>query len=181
MKIYFLILSLIFVLSASGQNNPTPQKGNYFTTTSDTYFQNVIKPWKYQFIQSLNTDSCKSLGQIIFWRSRGIYDEVAKKYWKPNISYDVYSISDLTHVQNLAKKTRMVSSCDSINRGGDILIVGNFILVNTSPCVNCSSSSNIDYCRNIIKRVLDSVTLKENSNWDSILDQLIIDKSKFRS
>ena len=168
----------------SGQINQTTQKGNYFKTTSGGYFERVIKPWKYQFTKTdvdKANDSVNKVGQIIFWRSEAIYDNVSKEYWKPDISYDIYFLSDSAHIKNLANNIRLLSSCDSINKGGDILWVGHFILVSTSACVNCASSSNIDYCRNIVRRVLESVPKKDTYDWNLIIGQFIINKAKFKT
>ena len=149
-----LILSIIFfiwTISSFAQASPTAQKGNYFTTTSKEYFVKVIKPWKYQYTPTNNSsDSVKKIGQIIFWRSEAIYNSTNKQYWKPDISYDVYPASALAYANSISDKIKLSSTCDSINIGLDVLLVGNFILINSSPCVNCASPSNIDYCRNII-------------------------------
>jgi hypothetical protein len=123
----------------------------------------------------------KKIGQIIFWRSEAIYDSVAKNYWRPDISYDIYFLRDSLHVRDVSNKVRLVSSCDSINKGGDIFLIGNFILVSSSVCVHCSSLSNIDYCRKIIKRILESVPDKHRENWNKILKNLIIKKEAFKT
>ena len=106
MKFYLIfILSFVLTMRLSGQINQTTQKGNYFKTTSDGYFERVIKPWKYQFTKTdvdKANDSVNKVGQIIFWRSEAIYDNVSKEYWKPDISYDIYFLSDSAHIKNLA-------------------------------------------------------------------------------
>jgi hypothetical protein len=184
MKVYFFSFFIIWTISSFGQTNQTSQKGNYFKTTSSDYFERVLKPWKYEYDQTQvdNTnDSVKKVGQITFWRSEAIYDNVSKEYWKPHISYDVYLDTDSAYIKNLSDKIRLLSSCDTINKGGDILFVGHFILVSPSACVNCTSSSNIDYCRNIIKCVLESVPNKDTYDWNAILKQFIIDKAKFKT
>lgn len=184
MKIYFVALCLIWTVLSFGQTNKDLQKGNYFQTTSTDYFERVIKPWKYQYVQTQIDevgDSVNKVGQIIFWRSKAVYDYVAKKYWKPYITYDVYFVSDSIYVSSLAYKTKSLASCDSINRGGDVLFLGHFIMVNPSVCVHCSSSSNVDHCRNIIRRILEAVSDKDADDWNAILKQFIIDKANFKS
>lgn len=180
MKIFLIGLYLIGTTSIFGQSNPSRQNGTYFKTTSSEYFEKVIKPWKYQYTQTQvenDSDSVQKIGKIIFWRSEAIYDKISKKYWKPDISYDIYS--DSTYARNLAVKIKSLSSCAPLNKGGDILFVGHFILVSTSICVNCASSSNIDYCRNIINRIFESVPNKDTNDWNELLKQFIIDKAKF--
>ena len=73
----------------------------------------------------------------------------------------------------------MTSSCDTINKGGDIFLVGQFVLFSSSSCVNCSSPSKVDYCRGIIKRVLSSVTNIVTEDWTDILKQFIIEQRDF--
>lgn len=180
----FLLIFFIFISSTSSfaQAPSSSHKGNYFTTTSHEYFEKVIKPWKYQFKKSNNTsDSVKKIGEIIFWRSEAIYDSASKQYWKPDISFDIYPASALAYAKSLSDKIKLSSACDTINMGGDILKLGNFILLSSSPCVNCASPSNFDYCRNIMKRILSSVRDKETKNWNKILKQLIIRKGNFDS
>lgn len=185
MKVSIIItLNLIWTLSLSGQTNPTSQKGNYFKTTSDDYFERVIRPWKYQFTRSQAepvNDSVNKVGQVVFWRSEAIYDNVSKTYWKPDINFDIYTDSDSMFCKNLSEKIRLLSGCGTINTGGDIFVIGHFILLNSSSCVNCASSSNIDYCRSIIKRILDAVPDKDTHDWNAVLKQFIIDKAKLKS
>ena len=185
MKNYFVfIFCLISTISLFGQTNPATQKGNYFKTTSKDYFENVIKPWKYQYIEAQAgnlSDSLKKVGRIVFWRSSAIYDNVSKKYWKPDISFDIYVDSDSTYITGLSDNIKLLSKCATLNKGGDILFVGHFILLSSSSCVNCASSENIDYCRNIIKHVLKSVQDKDTYDWKAILNQFIIAKAKFKT
>ena len=184
MKIFMILLYFICSTSLFGQTNQQTQKGNYFASKSGDYFKKVIRPWKYQYIKTQTGDSIgavKKIGEITFWRSEAIYDEVSKKYWKPDIRFDIYLASDSNYVRRLAKEIKLVSSCDSINKGGDVLLLGHFILVSSSACVNCSSSSNIDYCRKIVKHILESVSNKDTYNWDAILKQFIIEKEQFKS
>jgi hypothetical protein len=183
MKIYFLLACIISSAEAIGQSAQSSPSGNYFTTTAKERFDNVIKPWKYQYIKAdaaSSDDSVKKMGQLIFWRSKAIYDPVAKTNWKPSIRYDVYSSADAAYAQRLADNIKQASSCDSINKGGDLLAVGQFILVSSSACVSCASSANIDYCRNIIKQVIASVPDQETASWNGILKQFIIQKARFK-
>ena len=184
MKIFLIILfAFINVNYSAAQENQTTKKGNYFTRKPGEYKKNVIEPWSYQYIPLGRKETYKSIekiGEIIFFRSEPIYDNVAKKYWKPDISYNVYTPADFKTLSILSDSIRLKSSCDSINRGGDIQFVGNFILVNSSSCVNCSSSSEIDYCRLLIKKFLSEAEIKNENNWNAIIRSLPINKGYFR-
>lgn len=183
MKIIFaLILCCAFSSSSLGQSNWPNYKGSRNGKKVFRHYISDIKFYKYEYNPSVkNTnDSVNKIGQIVFWRSEDVYDRVAKKYWRPNISYDVYLLSDWTYIKKLSDSIILVSNCDSINKGGDIQIVGNYVLVNTSNCVNCASMWNRDYCRNKIKFVLESVPDKTALNFEGILKQFIISKGKFK-
>ena len=92
MRLLLIITLLISSKINFGQTNDV-NRGTYFKTTSDEYFNKVIRPWKYQFIKSnsINTDSIQKLGQIIFWRSEPIFDKTTNKNFNPQISFDIYT------------------------------------------------------------------------------------------
>ncbi len=184
MKIFLITLfALVSFKSSIAQENQSSGKGNYFTSKPGEYFKNVIEPWSYQYTPADKKETYKSIekiGEIVFFRRQPIYDNVTKKYWKPDISYDVYSPADFKTLSLLSDSLKLNSSCDSINRGGDIQFVGNFILIGSSSCVNCSSASKIDYCRLLIKRFLEEAGAKDENNWNAIIRNLPISKRRFR-
>lgn len=182
MKIVLFILTISFSLSLFGQPRCSKRNGNCSKTPQERYFVKVIKPWKFQYIQSLpgSGDSINKIGKLIFWRSESIIDKGNNKYWNPDISYDVYLQSDWSFIKKLSDSILLVSNCDSINKGGDIQFIGKFILVNTSICVNCASSTQNDYCRSVVKQLLQSIPDKNVSNFDAIIKQFIIKKEKFK-
>lgn len=180
MRLLLIIVILISSKINFGQTNDV-SRGNYFKTTSDEYFKKAIRPWKYQFIKSnsIGADSIQKIGQIIFWRSEPIFDKPTNKNFSPHISFDIYSSSYFQFLQVKATNIKMTSSCDTINKGGDIILIGQFVLLSSSSCVNCSSPSKVDYCRGIIKRVLSSVKNIVTDDWIDILNQLIIERRDF--
>jgi hypothetical protein len=182
MKItYVIIACFIYTTSLFGQTNPSTQKGTYFTVNAKDYFERVIKPWKFQFTPANNSrDSIRKIGKIIFWRSSPVFDSVSKQYWKPDISFDIFPAADSLHCINLSGRIKSLSSCDSINSGGNAYLIGHFILLSTSSCVNCSSADNKDYCTTIVRRILQSVTHTDSYNWNRILKQFIIEKATFK-
>ncbi len=181
MKIFLLLFITIITVTGFGQTTPPAKKGNYFETNSKDYFEKVIEPWRYQYTATENLKNpISKIGEITFWRSEALYDSVSKQYWKPNISYDIYPALELKYVDSLADKIKSSSSCDSINKGGDLILLGRFILISSSSCANCASASNIDYCRNIIKRIVTSVPDKNTSKWNKIMNQFVVKKGKFK-
>lgn len=182
MRCIFSILIIISSTVVLAQTN-TSKQGNYFAATSDEYFNRVIKPWKYQFIKSNTspTDSTQKIGQLIFWRKEPIINKKTNEILKPQISFDVYSSANSEFLQSIAAQIKMNSSCDSINKGGDIFVIGRFTLLSSSSCVNCSSQSKVDYCRGIINKILSSVENTATDNWNDILEQFIIQQSNYIS
>lgn len=180
MKLLLIIMILISSKINFGQTKDV-NRGNYFKMTSDEYFNKVIRPWKYQFIKSnsIDTDSIQKLGQIIFWRSEPIFEKTTNKNFIPQISFDIYSSLYSQFLLAKGMNIKMTSNCDTINKGGDIFIVGQFVLFTSSSCVDCSSASKVDYCRGIIKRVLSSVTNTVTDDWTDIIKQFIIEQRDF--
>jgi hypothetical protein len=153
-------------------------QGYYFRSTQETYFNKTIKPWRYQFTPGI--DSLGALGQIIFWRTEGVLDPVAKAYWNPAITLTVYPQSSIEAVEALARSIYAGSTCDSLNKGGSVFRIGQFVLLSHTSCVQCASAANIDYCRKIVQHILEAIPDKTNPNWKAILKQLVIDKARFK-
>lgn len=182
MKTFFLLVILIFSGSnLLAQQDAGKETGNYFKSDGGRQFERTLQPWRYQYVASTYEEAASpKIGTLIFWRSISLYDKTTRMSWRPDICYDIYRQQDSALVTNLARKLRSYSTCDSINKGGDILSLGNFILFNSSPCVNCASSSNVDYCRNIIRYILSSVKQTDSNDFNKILKQFVIAKGKFR-
>lgn len=175
------LLILISINTALGQQTNNNKSGHYFKQAPGEYFDRVIKPWNYQF--TVNTtdstnDNTKKIGSIVFWRTIAIPDQKINN-WKPNINFDIYTIEDIDTIANLSQKIKEASTCDSLSKGGSIILVGHFVLICPTLCTNCISSNNIDYCSNIIKKIFGYVEDKQTTNWTNILKQLPIGKGKY--
>lgn len=94
------------------------------------------------------------------------------------MKYYVYYKTQLDSCQNISQKIKEKAECGLVNTGGDILTIGNFILLNNDNCVTCASENNIDYCRNILKRIVTSIKKVKTLEWKKILDQLIINQEE---
>jgi hypothetical protein len=79
----------------------------------------------------------------------------------------------------LSLKIKEISPCDSLKKGGNILLIGRFVLLCPSLCINCISSENIDYCTNIVKKIFSNVNEQNTSDWNEILKELPIKSSVF--
>ena len=174
-----MFFAFSFCSFAQTYTTPYPKNKNGHKTIKHFIDGNKFN---YEYNPSINisNDSLNKIGQIVFWSVEPIYDKVSKKYWTPNISYDVYHLSDWPLVKRISDVLISTSNCDSINKGGDIQIVGDFVLVSTSPCVNCANSSNLNYCRYTVKNVLQSVKDKTVLDFGGIVKQFKIKEAKFK-
>ena len=180
-QIYLIGLCLIISENSFSQTSRVERKGNFFSTTQQKYFHEVIEPWRYDFLQNIKlTYTEKGVGKLTFWRSEPIVDAKSGRKWKPNISFDVFLLTDRPDLKHLSDSLKLNSTCDSINIGGDIFLVGHFVLFNSETCIDCASTTKIDYCRNFVKRFLNSVTDKEIMDFEKILAQLEIRRQKFK-
>ncbi|WP_452227658.1 hypothetical protein [Lacinutrix sp. MEBiC02404] len=136
---------------------------------------NEIKYWTYKidydFKDTRNT--LKPIGQIEFLRTKSIPDKLRKEVynepWFPAIDFEIYNLSDLKYCEEVSKKTKFTSSCVDESIGGDIIIVGNYIFINTWACVNCVGTKNgTDFCRPILNNILSKLNLTESSTLKDI-------------
>lgn len=180
MKLYFFLIVVFVCKLSAGQQIKNNNKGNYFTTNKNDYFEKTFKPWKYHYIP--NTDTLvtenKHIGTIIFWRSEPIITKSKNEGFKPYISFQVYTKQYFNWCASAAFEVFNQSNCAHINKGGTIISVGNFILLNATSCVNCSSDNSIDYCRAIVKKIMQNVEDTKTNNWNEILNQLMISSKK---
>lgn len=146
-----------------------------------------LKHWSYEIDYEFeaHTDTVDALGQIRFKRTESIIDtlheKVYKKPWFPSIDFEIYDISDINHAKRMSSRVKLLSSCLGANVGGDLIIIDNYIFVNTSVCINCiENESEIDFCRPIIDKIFSRLVLKENENLENIGDAigLIMDEFK---
>lgn len=181
-KCLLVIISIITIQASHSQKSNSRKEGNYFKSSSAEYFDNVIKPWNYQYkansLVTNNSNEIQKIGEILFWRTLSIADRKLNN-WKPNIIYDIYKIEDIDTCSMLSLKIKEISPCDSLKKGGNILLIGRFVLLCPSLCINCISSENIDYCTNIVKKIFSYVNEQNTSDWNKILKELPIKSSVY--
>lgn len=173
-KLLFGIILFCFLQVSCGQQKHA-NKGAYFISR-ESFFDRTLKPYHYQ----LTLDSVdQAIGIITFWRTQPIFDPIQKVSWTPNISFNVYTLADKEKCTNISLKTKTNSKCETLNIGGDMLTVGNFILLNTSPCVECSNKAQVDFCRYILKHLLEYITDTNSTDLNYVFGQLPIKKENF--
>ena len=176
MKNIFKQACIIFLLLSSLQGF-AQTTGNDFAT-KQSYFDRVLKPWKYSF-KLLDSDTTHNtpVAKITFERSEAI--RVKKDRIKPAMSFDIYRIEDSSFCLEKAKMIKLTSSCTTPNIGGDIIMVGHYIFLNSSVCVNCGLTSGVDFCRSNIAALLSYLSKDRNDDVTLWIKNLPIERIRF--
>ena len=171
--LFGIILIYLFQVSCAQQKQA--DKGNYFIP-KESFFDRTLKPYNYQ----LTTDIAgRALGKITFWRTQPIFDQIQKSEWTPNITFSIYPLTDKAQCTDLSLVAKANSTCEIPNIGGDILIIGKYILLNTSTCVECADKAKVDYCRNILKHLFEYIIDTNSGDLNYLFGQLPIKRGTF--
>jgi hypothetical protein len=145
----------------------------------------TLARWRYRFVKTSQEKSATptELGKISFYRTRALDDSISVKIyhqkWSPGMSYSVFNLSDSTYCIKMANHTRVYSSCVPPDVGGDYFVLGKYIFVNLSVCLNCRKhDSGIDYCRPLVNYVISKVDKNKAATLDEIFSQFVIDREK---
>jgi len=166
-KNLIILFILIFIsVNSSGQDlaySKSDSSAYYYKTD----FQKVdsIHLWNFRIDTSIvihKSDSIHSIGKIYFWRTKSIDDGISKsiynKLWTPQISFDIYKLSGKIHCEEVSNHIRYFSSCTPPNVGGDLLSIGNYILLNRDVCLSCERyDTEVDYCRPLLNKLFGNI------------------------
>ena len=193
MKVYTFIFSLLFALNSFGQsfvfdtttNRPPINNSKYYSKTNFSLID-TVQLWNYLLdtaYHGKDTDSIKPVGELIFWRTKPIYDSISKyvykQLWMPYIIFDIFSISDTSYCYDRSTRTRYYSSCVAPNVGGDIIIIDKYLFLNHSVCLNCQQyDTKVDYCRPIINYVFSNIDRTKVTTIQSLAQQFVIAKGQ---
>ena len=158
----------------------------YYSKTDFTRID-TIELWNYELDTSYNVrnwDTLASLGQLNFWRTIPIDDKISYgiygRYWTPHILFEIFFSKDSTVLYKQSYRTRSRSSCVPPDVGGDILKIGNFILISRGVCLNCQrQDTKVDYCRPVINYIFSKVDPSKVTTIESLIGQFIIKEGKF--
>ncbi len=190
MKQNLLFICLFFFLTKSfcqTANSKIYDKSDYYYEQTDFTFIDTLANWSYDLTlssKSIWKDSLtKPIAQITFFRTKALYDSNSRrtygKDWTPRIDFEIYDIKDSVKCFERSKFTRNVSSCVPPAVGGDIFVVGNFIFLNNSVCLDCCKYDNtVDYCRPTIKNIFSKVKLGKVASLKEIVEQFDIKQSQ---
>lgn len=178
-----ITISLLTSINIYGQTtelyNP---KNEFYKKTNFTVIDTVDK-WVFNIDTSYKgrpTDSVKPIGAITFIRETPLFDEkyfkANNKLWRPYFSFEIYLMSDSAFCLNDSKNTRMLSSCLPPFTGGDVLFIGNLILLNRRVCnaFSIKWDTDTDFARPVINKVLSLSNLSNIHTFQDFIRELPI-------
>ena len=124
-------------------------------------------------------DAVKPVGQLIFQRTHAAKDKIREELFNggfvPNVIFQIFDIKDSAYCFKKSRTIRTVSSCNSPDVGGDIVILGKYIFFANSVCLQCKGFDNsLDYCRPVINKIFLSVDRKKAASLEQMVKQFPI-------
>ena len=176
----FFILLLFTSTQVIGQTFIYDTTDSHYAGVNFT-FKDDLNDWTYKFHSKKPSKKNRSIGYINFWRTEKWDDNTDKEFhmaWNPGIGFEIFDLKDSSIALNISRQAGMLSSCVAPRIGGDYFVVGNFVFVNSVPCVFCyRSKNNTDYCRPAIYRIFKSIDLTKVTSLTDIIQQLGIKSS----
>ncbi len=198
MRHLILILTILITIDSFGQNkiesfsDSTLGQSDFYDEkyypNTDFSFIDSIKLWNYQLdpiFRGDEKDSIKSIGRLIFWRTKPINDGISKKlygqYWTPYITFDIYKLTDSVFCYKKSIRTKIFSSCIAPDVGGDIIKIGSYILLNHDVCLSCQRhDTKKDYCRPVLKIAFSKIDKNGLTSVESLMNQIILSKGQLK-
>jgi hypothetical protein len=184
MKEIGLILAFLTITAMSfGQHldYKIHRPNDYHRLGTDLKNIDTLSLWNYQLDSPYVTrfqDSVKPIGHISFWRTKPISNDpgLYVQARAPAIDFEIFDIKDSSYCYKSSWRTIVASSCVPPDVGGDVFVIGKFIFLNRSACVNCGSygTPNIDYCRPTINFIFSRFSGNDISTLAGIVRQLPI-------
>ena len=184
-KQFFLIITsfLLTSINVAGQRIELYNSKDEFYKKTNFSLIDTVDNWYFNIDTSYKgrpTDSVKPIGAISFIRKTPLFDEkyfkANNKLWRPYFSFEIFLIRDSDFCINDSKNTRMFSSCLPPFTGGDILFIGNLILLNRSVCnaFSIKWDTERDFARPVINKILLSSNLSNIHTFQDFIEELPI-------
>jgi len=184
-KLLFSIItiSLLTSINIYGQRTELYNPKNEFYKKTNFKVIDTVDKWVFNIDTSYkgrHSDSVKPIGAITFIRTSPLFDEkyfkANNKLWIPYFSFEIFLLSDSVFCFSDSKKIRMVSSCLPPFTGGDILLIGNFILLNRKVCnaFSIKWDTDTDFARPVINKVLSTSNLSNIHSFQDFINELPI-------
>jgi hypothetical protein len=191
MKNYLLTTLFFIVTYAYGQHvrgdinlKRTPVKSVKYNTKINFSLIENLQLWNYSIDTTYHgreSNSIKSIGQLIFWRKKPMPDTLFKyipnNLWSAAFTFDIFTIADTNYCYRWSRMTRSFSSCVPPNVGGDMIIIDKYVFLNDDICLNCERyGTKADYCRPVINYVFSKLDRSKISTIQSLVQQFVIAK-----
>jgi hypothetical protein len=187
MRRFLIFITINFLLSSINVVGQTAQvydsKDEYYEKTNFSIVD-TIENWVFNIDTSYHgtqRDSVKPIGAITFLRKTTLFDkkyfESNKKNWRPYLSFEVFLLKDSAFCLADSKNTRNFSSCLPPFTGGDILFIGDFILLNRRVCnaFSIKWENEIDYARPVINKVFSHTNIRNLHSFQDFIKELPIE------
>jgi hypothetical protein len=181
-----LSIATIFLMTSIhvyGQRTELYNSKDEFYKKTNFNIIDTLDKWVFNIDTSYKgrpSDSVKPIGAITFIRATPLFDEkyykANNKLWRPYFSFEIFLLSDSAFCINDSKNTRMFSSCLPPFTGGDILFIGNLILVNRRVCnaFSIKWDTDTDFARPVINKVLSTSSLSKIYTFQDFINELPI-------
>jgi len=166
----------------SSYHPPVPTLPSYNPTNFDPF-----SLWNYTLDSSFESrkwDSVKPIAAVSIWRNQPLWNKGKPegpddKQLKPGMHFNIFNLADSAFCYQTGRMTQLVSSHVPPNVAGDVIIVGNLILV----CDYCHECGKLlpgnDYCRGFIKRLFKYLNGRRIATIADIVQQLPIKPGKW--
>jgi len=171
LTVFFLIfLKLNVVFNQTDTSLFLNSQSSYYDSTDFSKIDS-LNAWFYVLLDKNLSyeDSIKLIGQLIFQRKTMIM------HWTPNFTFQIFNIKDSSYCFKKSQLVRTLSSCVPPNVAGDIVILNQYILLNTNVCLQCKNFENgLDYCRPVINKILSAFDKTKVTSLEELVIQFPI-------
>ena len=181
----FFIFNL-FVSHVWGQSSTVYDTTDKYYSKTNFGYVDTVEHWTFTIDTSYRADledTIKPIGSIAFMRNVKMYDKkyfaANKKLWYPYLSFEIFYLRDSLFCSEESKLYRRISSCTAPDVGGDLLVIGDFILLNRYVCLHVRKwDDDIDYARPVINNILSNINQNKIHSLTDFITVLPI-KGKF--
>ena len=167
MKIVYLTIILNFIfLTNYGQEiryirNDTTK---YYYSKTDFNDIDTLSEWSFKIdtVSIYETNQTKPIGKIYFFCLK------PNSFYLPlSMTFFIYKITDSVYCRNKSKKIRLLSDYIPPNLGGDYIIIGDLILLNTDYC-----NIEMNDIRPMLNRIFSIIDENKIATINSLKSQL---------
>jgi len=143
-----------------------------------------LTDWSYDIVPNYRIDT-NLICRIAIFRNKEIPDKLSQQVYgrgiRPSMIFNIYPVSLIDTIKIMSLNCKIYTSCVPPNVGGDYYVLLDYVFINYSSCVNCSSTDyKTDLCRANINRIISSIKKKHYSSIDELLADLPIKKMKYK-